>query len=440
MAAAAAALLLRSALTASPANPGPRGPGGRPARLAQRSRCLSCRASLGTDGSLAVLGAPGPRPVPPRGKPYLREHSCLIFPPSRGRRPLAVVKFLGGAFIGAAPEATYGYLLELLALEGFLVVCVPYNVTFDHEAAAREVFERFNACYDALLASGLPQAGLSAPDIAELPLYSVGHSNGALLQLLVGSYFSEKIPKANAIVSFNNRLASEAVPYFEQIGPLFSQLMPMVEASPVYSVARNASGEAWKAIFELAGGIIREYDQEAMVTEGVSEFKPTPPENREFCKNSYSVPNTLLVKFSVDAIDDTDIVEDVLRPRVESIGGQIKKVVLSGTHLTPCAQVLMLNEDCFPPFGRELSEVSLSSSKLSLGLTDLVSNPAGPFVGSRFADAVEWGWHGNKASEYNVWYSASKAKLAGYPAAAGKPVHAMLELCKPRQQCLDKRG
>lgn len=52
----------------------------------------------------------------------------------------------------------------------------------------------------------------------------MGCSNGALLQLLVGSYFSEKIPKANAIVSFkfNNRPTSEAVPYFEQIGPLFS--------------------------------------------------------------------------------------------------------------------------------------------------------------------------------------------------------------------------
>ena len=67
------------------------------------------------------------------------------------------------------------YLLELLAREGFLVVCVPYNVTFDHDAAAREVFQRFHACYDALLASGLPEAGLSALDIAELPLYSVGH-------------------------------------------------------------------------------------------------------------------------------------------------------------------------------------------------------------------------------------------------------------------------
>ena len=69
----------------------------------------------------------------------------------------------------------YSYLLELLAQEGFLVVTVPYNVTFDHAAAAREVFERFHGCYDALLAAGLPEAGLSALDIAELPLYSVGH-------------------------------------------------------------------------------------------------------------------------------------------------------------------------------------------------------------------------------------------------------------------------
>ncbi|XP_047048029.1 uncharacterized protein LOC124653018 [Lolium rigidum] len=321
-------------------------------RQTEATRSISCRATLGADAPLSALAAPGLAAA--TGRTYLREHSCLLFPPPRGRRPLAVVKFLGGAFIGAVPEATYGYLLELLAQEGFLVVCVPYNVTFDHAAAAREVFQRFHGCYDELLASGLPEAGLSAMDIAELPLYSVGHSNGALLQLLVGSYFSEKIPKANAIVSFNNRPASEAVPYFEQIGPLFSQLMPMVEASPVYSVARDASGGVWKALFDLAGGLIQEHDRDAMasvskfvdqlpsvmnqVTEGVSEFKPTPPENREFCKNSYSVPNTLLVKFSVDAIDDTDIIEDILQPRVESIGGQIKKVTLSGTHLTPCIQ------------------------------------------------------------------------------------------------------
>ncbi|KAL5205631.1 hypothetical protein ABZP36_033840 [Zizania latifolia] len=142
-----------------------------------------------------------------------------------------------------------------------------------------------------------------------------------------------------------------------EIGPLFSQVMPMMEASPVYLAARNASGDAWKALFDLAGGFIQEYDQEAMVSltkfvdqlpsvmnqviEGVSEFKPTPPENRKFCKNSYSMSNMLLVKFSIDAIDDTNIVEDVLRPWVDSVGGQVK-VILSGTHLTPCIQDVKL--------------------------------------------------------------------------------------------------
>lgn len=31
------------------------------------------------------------------------------------------------------------------------------------------------------------------------------------------------------------------------------------------------------------------------VTRGISEFKPTPSENRDFCKKSYNVPYTLLV-------------------------------------------------------------------------------------------------------------------------------------------------
>ncbi|EMS68071.1 hypothetical protein TRIUR3_12448 [Triticum urartu] len=182
--------------------------------------------------------------------------------------------------------------------------------------------------------------------------------------------------QANAIVSFNNRPASEAVPYFEQIGPLISQLTPMMETSPVYSAARDASGNAWKALFDLAGGLIREYDREAMVsvTEGVSEFKPTPPENREFCKNSYSVANTLLVKFSVDAIDDTDIIEDILRPRVDSIGGQIKKVVLSGTHLTPCIQCQALTIAILQDVKWQVGSEYTPADALAQGLKSLALN------------------------------------------------------------------
>ncbi|KAI5656620.1 hypothetical protein M9H77_25413 [Catharanthus roseus] len=286
-------------------------------------------------------------------KIYKRLDSCLVIPPIKRRKPKAIVKFIGGAFIGAVPEVTYSYLLEQLASEGYLIISVPYNVTFDHEKVTREVFERFHACYNVICEYGLPDFGISAEEVVDLPLYSVGHSNGALLQVLTGSYFCEKIPEANAIISYNNRPASEAVPYFEQLGPLVSQIIPMMEASPVYPIARNAT-EVWKTLLDTAGTIVPEYDPEVaisvskfvdqlpavfnQVAEGISEFKPKPSENLECFQKSYNIKQTLLVKFNFDAIDETDLLEQTLKPRVESIGGKLEKVVLGGSHITPCVQ------------------------------------------------------------------------------------------------------
>ncbi|XP_058108737.1 uncharacterized protein LOC131251794 [Magnolia sinica] len=319
-----------------------------------------------------------------KNKIYRRLDSCLVIPPPNGKKPRAIIKFLGGAFVGAVPEVTYSHLMNLLAKDGFLIISVPFNVTFDHAQAAREVYERFNDCMDMLLTSGLAYANIVSTDLIDLPVYSVGHSNGALIQLLIGSYFSEKIPKANALISFNNRPASEAVPYFEQFGPMVSQLVPMMEASPVYEMARNASGDAWKALLDTAGPMIQAYDQEALVsltkfvdqlpsvmnqvTQGISEFRPTPSENRDFCKKSYNVPHTLLVKFSLDAIDETDLLEEILKPRVESIGGMIQKVTLAGNHLTPCIQdVTWRVGDLYTPadaLAQGLKSLSLNDTKV----------------------------------------------------------------------------
>ncbi|KAJ1430147.1 hypothetical protein SESBI_07931 [Sesbania bispinosa] len=295
------------------------------------------------------------RSIRVNNKMYINLDSCLVIPPTPNRaKPRAIIKFLGGAFIGAVPEVTYGYLIELLAKEGFLVVVVPYNVTFDHSQAAKQVYERFYTCLNTILTSGLPQANLSPAQLGDLPLFSVGHSNGALLQLLTGSLFSEKTPKANAIIAYNNRPATEAVPYFEQLGPAVNQMMPVMEANPLYSIARNASGDAWKMMLDAFGSILQEGEQEVLnsvtkfvdqlpsvmneVTQGVSEFKPTPSENRDCFKCSYNVEHTLLVKFNFDTIDETDILEETLRPRVESYGGTLEKVQLSGNHITPCIQ------------------------------------------------------------------------------------------------------
>lgn len=67
------------------------------------------------------------------------------------------------------------YLIEQLAKDGFVIISVPYNVTFDHANAAKQVYERFNSCLDSILISGLPHANLTPQQLVNLPLFSVGH-------------------------------------------------------------------------------------------------------------------------------------------------------------------------------------------------------------------------------------------------------------------------
>lgn len=69
----------------------------------------------------------------------------------------------------------FSYVIELLAKEGFLIISVPYNVTFDHAHATKQVYERFNACLDSILTSGLPRSNLTPAQLSNLPLFSVGH-------------------------------------------------------------------------------------------------------------------------------------------------------------------------------------------------------------------------------------------------------------------------
>lgn len=48
-------------------------------------------------------------------------------------------------------------------------------MTFDHSEAAKEVFERFHSSMDVILTSGLPNHDITAAELVDLPLYSVGH-------------------------------------------------------------------------------------------------------------------------------------------------------------------------------------------------------------------------------------------------------------------------
>ncbi|GJP30292.1 hypothetical protein CLOM_g454, partial [Closterium sp. NIES-68] len=279
-------------------------------------------------------------------------------PPARPRRqPLkGVITFFGGAFLGASPDVFYSYFLDLLSKGGYLVVAVPNPITFDHVAAAANLHARATSALDLLQLYGLSSAGISAADVEGLPVYSVGHSNGALMQLLMGSLSTtsrDRLPEASVIIAFNNRPASFAVPYFEQVGPAVVQLAPAIEAFPLTGIALSVAEQALETLqrssIPLPPGVVRN-DLEPLsrfleqippvlgqVRDGVSEFTPPPAETRKLIAASYAVSRNLLIKFSVDTLDETDQLEPILTGRMEEIGGSISTLLLEGTHATPLA-------------------------------------------------------------------------------------------------------
>nr|GEW24292.1 hypothetical protein [Tanacetum cinerariifolium] len=154
-------------------------------------------------------------------KIYRKLDSCLVIPPPKGKKAKAIIKFLGGAFIGAVPEVTYG-----------------------------EVFERFNSCLNSVLTYGLLSDGLLAPELVDLPLYSVGHSNGALFQVLSGSYFSDKLPKlgprekAAKDPNKPKRPASAFFVFMEGFRKQFKEENPTIN---YVAAVGKAGGAKWKA-------------------------------------------------------------------------------------------------------------------------------------------------------------------------------------------------
>jgi hypothetical protein len=128
--------------------------------------------------------------------------------------PRAVIHFLGGALVGKAPHITYRFLLEKLADEGFLIVATPYDLSFDHLVTCDDVLTKFENVAPTL-----------AKQYGALPVVGIGHSCGALLQVLISCLFPDTPRAANALLSFNNKPVSEAVPFFEDFfAPVFSSL------------------------------------------------------------------------------------------------------------------------------------------------------------------------------------------------------------------------
>ena len=201
------------------------------------------------------------------------------------QRPRAIIHFLGGAFVAAAPNVTYKLLLEALGQRGYLIVATPFINTFDHKAIAQEVLVTFDQALYYLE---------NRITLYRLPIYFFGHIMCCIVHLLINSLY--KVERAgNIFMAFNNYSARRSIPFLDQV-------MTFTPAKEMMNTM---------------------------------EFTPSPEETLDLIDCYYPVERNLLVKFRKDDIDQTRPLHEVLYHHFADL---TSVQILPGTHTTPMAQ------------------------------------------------------------------------------------------------------
>ena len=195
------------------------------------------------------------------------------------QRPIGIVHFLGGAFIGAAPHILYRWLLEEIAKQGYVIITTAFINTFDHHEIAQSVLTRFNRTLKYLEDSDRLRRRY-------LPIYGLGHSMGCKLHLIIGS--DSPVKRAgNILISYNNYPVNDAIPFGTEL-----------------DLSR---------LFQL-------------------EFTPSPEETERIISGRYQIPRNLLIRFREDTIDQSLRLIEILRHRFPAM---VVLQSLPGNHLTP---------------------------------------------------------------------------------------------------------
>ena len=144
--------------------------------------------------------------------------------------PIGRVEVIGGSYLAATPQISYGRLLETLAASGWQVHAWSYVPGFDHQLQANEAWKQFRQL----------RQGIHSDAVLRL-----GHSLGCKLQLLAPDAGRNCL--GLAALSFNNFSAERSVPLLAEMGQQFgfrSEFSPspqetLVQVSTHYRQSRN---------------------------------------------------------------------------------------------------------------------------------------------------------------------------------------------------------
>lgn len=309
-------------------------------------------------------------PPPPDGDDWLRLPGAEVLLPPGGARPRAVLHFIGGAFVGAAPSSAYGNLLSRLSRRGMAVVATPVVPSLAHGALA----DATDAAFADAWATLTPRWG------GWIPVFGVGHSLGAKLTAMATASPSSRVARVgNVLMSFNNPSLRESVPVSDQLSSgirAATAAASAAAASPAVAagVAALSGGlTEWARRSRAAGGVppagvdaierlgplIGQWARSAGVgtpaaaaaaasgvgaaaggTGDAGEFDPPPRETDAAIASRYAVARTLVVKFQNDSLDASPSVAAALTAKYGRNGVVYRE--LAGSHVTPLTPVVSL--------------------------------------------------------------------------------------------------
>lgn len=327
------------------------------------------------------------------------QNGNYILRPPKAEQPRALIHFLGGALVGAAPDISYRYLLEKLSQNGYLIVATPYNLSFDYLKSCDEILQKFETIAPSL-----------ARQYGPIPVIGVGHSCGALLQVLITCLFTDTPRAGNVLMSYNNKEVKDAVPLFEEVVIPFFQsvkgnsteesadgvlalemllqglrtsleegklpnddflrklsknLVPAVPPfsflptnAPIPSFLRSSITSLFLSPASTSlksSGLLPVFHQtinildqipmliDEVATQNIRSFNPNKASISKAIKRAYRARRTLLIKYKSDTVfDETDDVDEllkdaekVMRLKRPMIDFDLQRKELEGQHATP---------------------------------------------------------------------------------------------------------
>lgn len=276
--------------------------------------------------------------------------------------PKAIVHFIGGAFIGAAPHVMYRTFLDRLVARDYLIVTTPFDLSLDYLSLVAYLAQAWSSVRPTL-PTGVPVIG-------------VGHSAGALFHALGASLYPDAFDGAvaNVLISYNNKQASDAIPLYGSVfAPAFAAVASAETQFP--EEVRNIIAGFPAAMEDIMAGsilapdrfrknvlptlresrrlldqlppLVREIGAPIDEEKGPPEFYPPPHEVQASVESLYRVPSTLVVRFENDNIDESGLLEQMLQVRTKASGLNVTATSLPGSHVTPLAQDLPINDGAF---------------------------------------------------------------------------------------------